>query len=239
MLRIVLLSALAALGAAQQQYTKDSRNAAIIADQRYLKIGGEFGSAYQQEDGVQFKEESDADGTRRGQYSYVDPNGQVRTVSYVAGKNGFQPVGDHLPTVPQPVVNPQPQYNPPPQQQYNPAPQQQYNPAPQQQYNPAPQQQYNTAPQQFNNPSEDNGQWVDDTAVQYPANSPATYNNPAPAPQPQPQPSWNANPQWNAAPQAAPVYTPTTTPAPHRFYPPGKLSLNRSPDGFSYTFNKA
>lgn len=30
-----------------------------------------------------------------------------------------------------------------------------------------------------------------------------------------------------------------TTPSPHRFLPPGKLSLNRSPDGFSFTFNKA
>lgn len=30
-----------------------------------------------------------------------------------------------------------------------------------------------------------------------------------------------------------------TTPNPHRFLPPGKLSLNRTPDGFSYTFNKA
>jgi len=30
-----------------------------------------------------------------------------------------------------------------------------------------------------------------------------------------------------------------TTPNPHRFQPPGKLSLNRTPDGFSYSFNKS
>lgn len=30
---------------------------------------------------------------------------------------------------------------------------------------------------------------------------------------------------------------PTTTITP-RIYPPGKLSLNRTPDGFSYSFNK-
>lgn len=30
----------------------------------------------------------------------------------------------------------------------------------------------------------------------------------------------------------------STTPNPHRFQPPGKLSLSRTPDGFSYTFNK-
>lgn len=29
-----------------------------------------------------------------------------------------------------------------------------------------------------------------------------------------------------------------TTPAPKRFYPPGKLDFNRTPDGFSYSFSK-
>lgn len=29
-----------------------------------------------------------------------------------------------------------------------------------------------------------------------------------------------------------------TTPSPHRFFPPGKLNLNRTPDGFSFQFNK-
>lgn len=29
-----------------------------------------------------------------GSYSYVDPNGNLRTVSYTAGKDGFKPTGD-------------------------------------------------------------------------------------------------------------------------------------------------
>nr|AWK28302.1 cuticular protein [Nilaparvata lugens] len=121
----LIVAALAALSSAQYQKAKD---AAILSDARYLTGDGQFGAAYSQEDGVEFKEESDGEGNRRGSYSYVDPSGQRRTVTYTAGKNGFQATGDHLPQAP-------------------------------------------------------------------------------PAP-------------------------------PHRFYPPGKLSLNRSPDGFSYTFSK-
>lgn len=72
----------------QGQYNQDSKTAAIISEQRYLQGDGQFGAAYVQEDGIDFKEETDADGTRRGAYSYIDPNGQKRTISYTAGKNG-------------------------------------------------------------------------------------------------------------------------------------------------------
>jgi hypothetical protein len=82
----IVLSALVALSATQQY--KDPKHAAIISEQRYLSNNGQFGAAYTQEDGTDFKEETDEQGNRRGEYSYVDPNGQVRKVSYVAGKNG-------------------------------------------------------------------------------------------------------------------------------------------------------
>ncbi|KAJ9584067.1 hypothetical protein L9F63_021584 [Diploptera punctata] len=193
--RLVVLLALAALSAAQ--YHGQPQTAAILSEQRFLAGDGTFGATYSQEDGVEFKEESDASGNRRGSYSYVDPNGQRRTVTYTAGKEGFVASGAHLPVAPapaapQPQYQPQPQYNPPPQQ-YNPPPQQ-YNPPPQQ-YNPPPQQ-YNPPPQQYNQ-------------NQY-----------------QPQQSYRQ-----------PQYNPTTPPS--RFFPPGKLNLNRTPDGFSYTFNKS
>lgn len=81
------MSALVALSAAQG-YNRDPKHAAIISEQRYLSGNGQFGSAYTQEDGTDFKEETDSNGDRRGQYSYVDPDGKTRTVSYVAGKNG-------------------------------------------------------------------------------------------------------------------------------------------------------
>lgn len=73
----------------QGQYNPDPRTAAIISEQRYLSGDGKFGAAYVQEDGTDFKEETDADGTRRGSYSYIDPNGQKRSISYTAGKNGL------------------------------------------------------------------------------------------------------------------------------------------------------
>lgn len=79
------------------------QNAAILTDARYLSNNGQFGAAYTQADGVEFKEEADAEGNRRGSYSYVDPNGQRRTVTYTAGKDGFKATGDHLPVAPTPV----------------------------------------------------------------------------------------------------------------------------------------
>lgn len=71
----------------QHHYT-EPKYAAIISEQRYLSGDGQFGAAYTQEDGIDFKEETDADGTRRGAYSYIDPEGKKRTISYVAGKQG-------------------------------------------------------------------------------------------------------------------------------------------------------
>lgn len=82
----IILTTLLALSASQQY--KDPKHAAIISEQRYLNGNGQFGAAYTQEDGTDFKEETDEQGNRRGEYSYIDPNGQVRKVSYVAGKNG-------------------------------------------------------------------------------------------------------------------------------------------------------
>lgn len=81
----------AGLGHCQDPHYQESpRNAAILSDTRYLSGDGTFGASYKQEDGVEFKEESDEFGNRRGSYSYIDPNGERRTVTYTAGKNGFQ-----------------------------------------------------------------------------------------------------------------------------------------------------
>ncbi|TMW48260.1 hypothetical protein DOY81_006653, partial [Sarcophaga bullata] len=228
----IVLTTLVAL-AASQGYHQDPKTAAIISEQRYLSGDGKFGAAYTQEDGINFKEETDSDGTRHGSYSYVDPTGQRRTISYTAGKNGFQASGDHLPVpppappqpIPQPGYQPQPQYQPPPQPSYRGNDygddgsydpryndpnfgqnSQSYN-QPQYRPQPPPQPAYNPPPPAYNPP-----------APQY---------NPAPAPHYNPAPA----PQYNPPPQY-------TTPNPHRFSPPGKLSLNRTPDGFTYSFNK-
>ncbi|KAL6439633.1 hypothetical protein ACFW04_004019 [Cataglyphis niger] len=223
---IILLIVIVGVSCQEPRY-QSPHQAAILSDARYLAGDGTFGAAYSQEDGVEFKEESDVEGNRRGSYSYVDPTGQRRTVTYTAGKNGFQATGDHIPTAP-PQVPPQPeyvplsQYNPPDYQppSYAPPPLQQYprryQPADYEPqpivYQPQPPPQYRPQPQSsYHHPSE--------------LQSIPSYAPPRPHYQPQLRPA----PQYNAI----------TTPAPRNFSPPEKLSFNRTPDGFSYTFNKS
>ena len=81
----LIVASLVALSQAQYRAV-DSKNAAILQEARYLSGDGSFGSAYVQDDGSEFKEETDAEGTRKGQYSYVDPTGKKITVQYTAGK---------------------------------------------------------------------------------------------------------------------------------------------------------
>jgi hypothetical protein len=228
MFRFVLLSALAIAASAQHNggYHSNPKTAAILTEQRYLSGDGKFGSAYTQEDGTDFKEETDSDGTRHGSYSYIDPSGQKRTVSYTAGKNGFQASGDHLPVAP-------------------PAPAQ---PAPQPQYQPQPNNNYNQGQQRaFNDYGEDDGSYdarYNDPS--YSQNSAPAFRAPAPQHnnnnnyqqqqyQPQPQ-QYQPQPQQQQYQPQPQQYQPTQSP--NRFAPPGKLSLNRTPDGFSYSFNK-
>uniref|UniRef100_A0A8D8PJU9 Uncharacterized protein n=1 Tax=Cacopsylla melanoneura TaxID=428564 RepID=A0A8D8PJU9_9HEMI len=104
--KLVFILAIASLSVAQ--YVKDPKEAAILSEKRYLSNNGQFGSAYTQEDGVQFTEESDQDGNRRGAYSYIDPTGKRRTITYTAGKNGFQASGDDLPVAPEAPPAPAP-----------------------------------------------------------------------------------------------------------------------------------
>ncbi|XP_076378813.1 cuticular protein 19 isoform X4 [Megalopta genalis] len=202
------------------------QQAAILSDARYLAGDGTFGAAYSQEDGVEFKEESDVYGNRRGSYSYVDPTGQRRTVSYTAGKNGFQATGDGIP-VPPPQAPPQPEYEPLPQ--YNPPDYQPpiHNPPAQQPYQRPSAPVYEPQPQP---------RPVYQPEPQYPY-------RPRPPPPPPPEiesiPSYNPRSQYQPPARPLPQYNEITTPSPRRFYPPGKLSFNRTPDGYSYTFSKS
>ncbi|GAB6025350.1 hypothetical protein CHUAL_010760 [Chamberlinius hualienensis] len=58
---------------------------------------GAYKFSYSQSDGQLKEESTSADGGITGQYSYVNPDGQQITVSYVAGKDGFRASGNHLP----------------------------------------------------------------------------------------------------------------------------------------------
>jgi len=73
--------------------------AKILQEQRFNMGDGKFGSAYAQEDGVAFKEESSGNNERVGQYSYIDQDGNTITVKYTAGVDGFRIIeGDHIPS---------------------------------------------------------------------------------------------------------------------------------------------
>ncbi|XP_060881153.1 uncharacterized protein LOC132952754 [Metopolophium dirhodum] len=246
------------------------QNAAILTDARYLSNNGQFGASYTQGDGVEFKEEADAEGNRRGSYSYVDPNGQRRTVSYTAGKDGFKATGDHLPVAPSPVAAPAapaPKSGSWQQDQWSQAP------AVPNQWNQAP-----AVPNQWNQwnaettPKYDDGQWNqwsseaasksdDGQWNQWSSDAEAAKSDDGQWNQWSSESSndgqWN---QWNSAPStAAPKHSqwnqwnsiPTTakwnqwnsapTPPPTSYnvnHASGKFNLNRSPDGFSYTFSQ-
>ena len=49
------------------------------------------------EDGQVIEEHEELILVQTGSYSYLDPEGNVITLKYIADENGFQPEGDHLP----------------------------------------------------------------------------------------------------------------------------------------------
>ncbi|XP_053614457.1 cuticle protein 3-like [Plodia interpunctella] len=77
------------------------RNAAIL---RSVNDANEYGYrfAYETENGIQAEESGqEANGIQaQGSYSYTGDDGQVYSVRYTAGANGFQAEGAHLPTPP-------------------------------------------------------------------------------------------------------------------------------------------
>merc|ERR1711863_139948 len=77
----------------------DPSLARILQEQRFNAGAGKFGSAFAQEDGVVYREESVGNNERVGQYSYIGDDGKTYTVKYSAGVNGFRILGgDHIPS---------------------------------------------------------------------------------------------------------------------------------------------
>merc|ERR1711970_1637373 len=100
MARIVASVALLACSTlSAPQFQGDSSNARILQEQRFNAGAGKFGSAFAQEDGVVYREESGGNNERIGQYSYIGDDGKTYTVKYSAGVNGFRIIGgDHIPS---------------------------------------------------------------------------------------------------------------------------------------------
>merc|ERR1711881_372780 len=115
-MKFIVASCLAA--AACGQFV-DPKKAKILKEQRFNAGDGRFGSAFAQEDGSVFREETTADGERIGQYSYIDQDGKTITVRYTAGKDGFRILeGDHVPTGANGQTAAQFQATPDPRQQF-------------------------------------------------------------------------------------------------------------------------
>ena len=90
MFQIVLTVAIAACASAQI----DPRDAKILKEQRFNAGDGRAGTAFATEDGHVFREETDINGNRIGEYSYIGEDGKTYTVKYSAGKDGFRRSGD-------------------------------------------------------------------------------------------------------------------------------------------------
>ena len=94
MFQIVLTVAIAACASAQI----DPRDAKILKEQRFNAGDGRAGTAFATEDGHVFREETDINGNRIGEYSYIGEDGKTYTVKYSAGKDGFRVLdGTHVP----------------------------------------------------------------------------------------------------------------------------------------------
>merc|ERR1712173_512389 len=97
--KLLAVTSLACASLAAPQFTGDSSLARILQEQRFNMGDGKFGSAFAQEDGHAFKEESAGNNERIGQYSYIDDTGKTITVKYSAGVNGFRILeGAHIPS---------------------------------------------------------------------------------------------------------------------------------------------
>ncbi|XP_046868311.1 pupal cuticle protein Edg-78E [Drosophila willistoni] len=60
---------------------------------------GNYQFAYETSNGIQTQEAGNANGVT-GAFTFISPEGEPISLSYVADENGFQPSGAHLPTPP-------------------------------------------------------------------------------------------------------------------------------------------
>jgi len=77
----------------------DEPGSKILKEQRFNAGDGRTGAAFATENEILFHEESDANGERKGHYSFIGDDGEIYKVRYTAGKEGFRILeGDHIPS---------------------------------------------------------------------------------------------------------------------------------------------
>jgi len=247
MYSLVLLISLTAVIHGQHQFNGDVSLAKILSDRRKQSVTGDFGVSFQQEDGTDFNEVADVDGYRVGQYSYIDSNGEKKTVKYEAGPGiGFRIISaDNIPQAVQlPAQHQQIQQRLSAQHQRIEQERAHLAVEPQ----PAPQPQPQAQPQQFSPPQPfsftvETGANVGrrpqpEQFRQQPKPQQFRPQQFRPQPQPQPVRVQPARPQPQQPIQAqAPIFRTTTTTHAPRFFPPGELSLTRNEKGYVYSFS--
>uniref|UniRef100_A0A336LZT6 CSON006898 protein n=1 Tax=Culicoides sonorensis TaxID=179676 RepID=A0A336LZT6_CULSO len=76
------------------------KDATILTSEQEVNYDGTYKYRYETSNGI-FGEESGVGGqASQGQARWVSPEGEQVQLSYTADENGYQPVGNHLPTPP-------------------------------------------------------------------------------------------------------------------------------------------
>ncbi|XP_058450597.1 endocuticle structural glycoprotein ABD-4-like [Malaya genurostris] len=80
----------------------------IIRQEQEVNPDGSYRWSYETGNGITAEEQGflknpdteQAAQVAQGEFSYTAPDGQLIRLQYIADENGFQPIGDHLPTPP-------------------------------------------------------------------------------------------------------------------------------------------
>jgi len=207
-------------------YRGDPSLARILSDQRAHHVAGDFRLAVQQEDGTKIEEQAtSADGTRRGQYSYINDLGKTETVKWQAGPGGFEILGQnnqpahtqHTAAWHAAADNLAREHAAANARAAEAARRAALNPKPVEQYS---EKRAHHRPAQYTAPKQYTNTQYQHTPQQY---RPAPVHRPVPVHHYQPV-------QYTAPTTPAPV-------APKRFFPPGQLSFSRNQLGYQYDFS--
>ncbi|XP_055595185.1 endocuticle structural glycoprotein SgAbd-8-like [Uranotaenia lowii] len=105
---LVLINALLVLSVYSAPQGPVTEPIPIIRQEQEINPDGTYSWSYETGNGIQAEEQGflknagteQAAQVAQGEYSYTAPDGQLIRVQYIADENGFQPIGDHLPTPP-------------------------------------------------------------------------------------------------------------------------------------------
>lgn len=99
MLQFICLAIFGAASAAINPYVNDA-DAAIIRSTSDIQTDGSYEYSYETENGIKMQESGVGGQSVQGSAKWIDNDGNLFEISYIADENGFQPIGAHIPTPP-------------------------------------------------------------------------------------------------------------------------------------------